>query len=82
MEHRKITLFLSEEFEVKSGINQVFLLSRFLFVVVVNVFAREGTLSESLYADCLVLMSETIQGHWSKFLRWKEAIKIIKKWLV
>ena len=37
-------------------------LSPFLFVVVVDVteFARDGMLSQLLYADVLVLMSETI----------------------
>ena len=43
---------------------EVSVLSPFLFVVVVDVvteFAREGALSELLYADDLVLMSETIE---------------------
>ena len=34
---------------------------------VVTVFAREGALSELLYADYLILMSETIEGFWIKF---------------
>ena len=40
-------------------------LSPLPFTVVVDVvteFAREGALSELLYADDLVLMSETIEG--------------------
>ena len=47
-----------------------------LFAVVVDVvteFAGEGALSELLYADDLVLMSETIQGLRNKFIKWKEA---------
>ena len=56
---------LSEEFEVKVGMHHGSVLSPFLFDVVVDVvteFARGGVLSESLYADDLVLMSETIDG--------------------
>ena len=32
-------------------------------------------LSELLYADDLVMMSETIEGHGNKFLNWKEAFE-------
>ena len=48
----------------------------FLLVVVVDVaeFAREGMLSELLYADDLVLMSETIEGLRDKFLQWMETL--------
>ena len=42
-------------------------------VDVVTEFAREVALSELLYADDLVLMSETISGLRNKFLEWKEA---------
>ena len=35
----------------------------------------EGTLSELLYDDDLVLMSETIKGLRNKFLKWKEAFE-------
>ena len=65
---------LSEEFEVKVGM-QGSALSPFLSTVVVDVvteFAREGELSELLYADDLFLMSETIEGLRNKFLKWKE----------
>ena len=34
-----------------------------------------GELSELLYADRLVLMSETIEGVKNKFLKWKEAFE-------
>ena len=47
----------------------------FFFAVVVDVvieFTREGALSELLYADDLVLMSETIEGLGNKFLKLKE----------
>ena len=35
----------------------------------------EGALSELLYADDSILMSETIEGFRNKFLKWKEAFK-------
>ena len=44
-------------------------------VDVITEFAREGELSELLYADDLVLISETIEGHRDKLLKWKEAIE-------
>ena len=56
------------------GMHQGSVLSPFLFAVVVDVvteFAREGALYELLYADDLVLMSETIEGLRNKFLGWK-----------
>ena len=64
---------LSEEFVVKMAMHQGSVLSHFLFAVVIDVvseIAREGALSELLYADDLVLMSETIEGilesQWSR----------------
>ena len=68
---------LSEELEVKVGMQQGSVLSHFIAVVVdvVTEFAREGALSELLHADDLVLMSETIEGLWDKLLRWKEALE-------
>ena len=63
---------LPEEFEVNVGMHQGSVLSPFLSAVVVDVvteFAREGVLSELLYADELVLMSETIEGLRNKFLK-------------
>ena len=46
----------------------------FLAVVVdvVTEFAREGALSELLYADDLFLMSDAIEGLRNKFLKWME----------
>ena len=54
-----------EEHEIKVGMHQGSVQSTFLFAVVVEVvteYAREGALSELLYADDLVLMTETIEG--------------------
>ena len=53
-------------------------LSPFLFAVIVDVvteFVREGVLSEMLYADDVVLMSETIVGLWNTLLKLKEAFE-------
>ena len=41
----------------------------------VTEFARKGPLSELLYADDLVLMSEIITGLWNKLLKWKEVFE-------
>ena len=60
------------------GMLQGSVLSRFIFAVVVDVvteFARNGALSELLYADDLVLMRETIEGLRNKFLKWKESFE-------
>ena len=68
---------LSEELEVKVGINQGSVLSPFCFAMVVDVvteFTREGALSELLYADDLVLMGETIKELRNKLFKWKEAL--------
>ena len=54
------------------------MLSPFLVAVVVDVvteFARKGVLRELLYADDLVLMSDTIKGLRNKLLKRKEAFE-------
>ena len=69
---------LSEEFEVNVGTHQGSVLSPFPFAMVVNVvaeFASDGALSELLYADDLVLMSETMEELRNKLLNWKEAFE-------
>ena len=69
---------LSEEFVVKVCMHQEFVLSTFIFAVLVDVvtdLARESVLSQLLYADNLVLMSETIQGLRNKFFKWKEFLR-------
>ena len=72
----KIDSEVPEELEVKVGMHQGSVLSPFLLALVIDVvteFAIEGALSESLYADDLVLISETIEGLRDKFIKWKEA---------
>ena len=67
---------LPEELNVRDGMYHRSVLSSLNFAVVLDVvteFPREGALSELLYADDLVLMSETIEGLRNKFLKWKEA---------
>ena len=67
----RVSSEFSDEFEFKVGMYQGSVLSPFLFAVVVDVvteFASEGALSELLYANDLILMSETIEGLMNKFL--------------
>ena len=59
---------LSEEFEVKVGMHQV-------VVGVVTELAREGALSELLYADDLVLMSATIKGLRNNFFNGRRLLR-------
>ena len=54
------------------------MLSPLLFAIAVDVIsenARERLMKEVLYADDLVLMSESIEHLKEKFLKWKEAIE-------
>ena len=67
----RVGLELSKEFEVKVGVHQGSVLSPLVFSIVVDVVTwkvRNGLMSE-MYADDLVLMSETMEGLNEKF--WK-----------
>ena len=68
---------LSEESEDKVGMHQESVLSHFSAIVVdvVTAFVRSGLLSDLLYADDIVPMSEIIEGLRSKFLEWKENLE-------
>ena len=55
---------LSEEFEVNVGMHKELIPAHFLFAIVVNVVAElasESVLSELLYADGLILMTDIIK---------------------
>ena len=74
----RVGLELSEEFEVKVGVHQGSVLLTLVFAIVVDVVmenVRNGLMSEMLYADDLVLTSETMEGLREKFWKWKEAFK-------
>ena len=74
----RVGLELSERFEVKVGVHQGSLLLLFVLVIVVDMVmetVRNGLMSEMLYADNLVLMSETMEGLREKFWKWKEAFE-------
>ena len=74
----RVGLELSEEFELKVGVHQGSMLSPLVFAIVVDVVTesvRNGLMSELLYADDLVLMSETMEGLREKFWKWKEALE-------
>ena len=68
----------SEEFELKVGEHQGSVLLPLLFAIVVDVItenARRGVVNELLYADDLVLMSETKEHLKEKFGNWKDALE-------
>ena len=74
----RVGLELSEEFEVKVGVHQGSTLSPLLFAIVVDMITesvRNGLMGEMLYADDLVLTSETMEGLREKFWKWKEAFE-------
>ena len=63
---------------MKISVHQGYVLSPLGFAIVVNVVTenvRNGLMSEMLYADDLVLTSETMEGLREKFWKWKEAFK-------
>ena len=59
-----------EKFEVKGGVHQGSVLSLLLFAIVVDVItenARRGAVHKLLYADELILLSETIKDLKERF---------------
>ena len=68
----------SEEFEVKVGVHQGSVLSRLLFIIVLEALSREfrcGLPWEDLYADDLVIIAESLEECVRRLLTWKEAME-------
>ena len=69
---------LSDEFGVNVGVHQGSVLSPLLFILVLEALSRElktGAPWELLYADDLVLISESLDDCISKFEKWKLEIE-------
>ena len=67
----------SDKFGVRVGLHQRSVLPPLIFAVVVDVVtenARERLLNEILYADDLVLMSESLEDLRERFQRWRKAL--------
>ena len=74
----RVELELCEEFEVKVGVHQRSVLSPLVFAIAVDMVTenvRNGLMSKMLYANDLVLTSETMEGLREKFWKWKEAFE-------
>ena len=68
----------SEEFWVRIGVHQGSVQSPLIFAIVVDVVtehAMKGLSNEILYADDLVLMSESLDDLRERFQRWRSALE-------
>ena len=67
----------SDEFEVRIGVHQGFVLSPLIFATVIDVVTEHarGLLNEILYADDLALMSESLDDLRERFQRWRRAFE-------
>ena len=67
-----------EEFGVRVGVHQGSVLSPLIFAIVVDAVskhAREALLNEILYADDLVLMSESLEDLRERFQSWRDTLE-------
>ena len=68
----------SEELEVKVGVHQGSVLSPLLFIIVLEALSREfrsGVPWEDLYADDLVIITESLEECVRRLLTWEEAME-------
>ena len=68
----------SEEFKVKVGVYQGYVLLPLLFAIVVDIItenARRGVVNELLYANDLVLINKTMEDLKERFWNWKDALE-------
>ena len=74
----KVGTGFSNEFPVKVGVHQGSVLSPLLFAIVMDVVtedAREGLMHEILYADDLVITSDSMEDLREKFGKWKDSLE-------
>ena len=69
---------LSEEFEVKVGVHQGFVLSPLFFIIVLEALPRvlrTGVPWEDMYADDLVIIVDSLEECIRRLLNWKEVME-------
>ena len=74
----KVGSELSDEFSVKVGVHQAYVLSLLLLAMVVDEVtenARKDGMQQILYAGDLVLMEETLEELRENFDEWREAFE-------
>ena len=67
-----------EEFEVKVGVHEGSVLSPLLFIIVLEALSREfrsGVPWKDIYADDLVIITESLEECVRRLLTWKEAME-------
>ena len=71
----RLILSVHSSLKVKVRLQQGCMLLSFVFTVVDIVNNLEARLSELLYADDSVLMSENVEGFRNKYMKWKEVFE-------